>query len=507
MKNILEFLERDAREYGSKTVFSDLENSITYEELLLSSKRIGTAVSIVGARNKPIAVYMEKGIPLLSSMFGAVYSGNFYVVIDSEMPTDRINKIFKTLCPAAVITDKAHIEKARDLRFTGAILAYEDIVKSGIDEPLLSSIRKNQIDTDPLYALYTSGSTGMPKGAVVSHKSVIAYTKWFGEAFNITPSTVFGNQTPFYFSMSVSDVYSTIVNGASLVIIPKIYFSFPIKLIEFMNERQINTIYWVPSAIAIVSNYKLFKFAKPLYLKKVLFAGEVMATKQLNYWINNLDPDILYANLYGPTETTDICTYYTVDRKFNDDEPLPIGKHCDNCDVLIINDDGEEAGTNEEGELYVRGSFLASGYYNNPEKTREAFVQNPLNRVYPETVYKTGDLVRVNERGEIMYVTRKDYQIKHMGYRIELGEIETAASSMEKMQETVCIYDSVNDKIVLFYCAKKTGEVEIFSYLKTKLPDYLIPNKFIKMKSLPKNQNGKVDRLKLKESYENGTTA
>lgn len=506
MKNILEFLELNAERYGGKVAFSDLENSITYEELLLSSKRIGTAVSIAGTRNKPIAVYIDKGIPLLLSMFGVVYSGNFYVVIDSEMPTDRINKIFKTLCPAAVITDKSHIEKARELNFAGTIFTYEDIIKSRIDEPFLASIRKKQIDTDPLYALYTSGSTGMPKGAVVSHKSVIAYTKWFSDAFDITSSTVFGNQTPFYFSMSVSDVYSTIVNGASLVIIPKIYFSFPIKLIELMNEREINTIYWVPSAISIVSNYKLFKFAKPLHLKKVLFAGEVMATKQLNYWIDSLDSDVLYANLYGPTETTDICTYYIVDRKFSDDEPLPIGKHCDNCDVLIINENGGEADVGEEGELYVRGSFLANGYYNNPEKTREAFVQNPLNSAYPEIVYKTGDLVRENERGEIMYVTRKDFQIKHMGYRIELGEIETAASSMDKMQECACIYDSVNSKIVLFYCAKKTDDADVLSHLKTKLPDYLIPNKFIKLKSLPKNQNGKIDRINLKEYYQNGTT-
>lgn len=504
MKNILEFLEINAERYSGKVAFSDLENSITYEELLLSSKRIGTAVSIMRTRNKPIAVYIDKGIPLLSSMFGVVYSGNFYVVIDSEMPADRINKIFRTLCPAAVITDKSHIEKARELDFAGTIFNFEDIIKSRIDEPLLASIRKKQIDTDPIYALYTSGSTGMPKGAVVSHKSVIAYTKWFSDTFDITSSTVFGNQTPFYFSMSVSDVYSTVVNGASLVIIPKIYFSFPIKLIELMNEREINTIYWVPSAISIVSNYKLFKFAKPLYLKKVLFAGEVMATKQLNYWIDSLDSDVLYANLYGPTETTDICTYYIVDRKFSDDEPLPIGKHCDNCDVLIINENGGEAEPGEEGELYVRGSFLANGYYNNPEKTREAFVQNPLNSAYPEIVYKTGDLVRENERGEIMYITRKDFQIKHMGYRIELGEIETASSSMEKMQECACIYDSVNSKIVLFYCAKKTDDADVLSHLKTKLPDYLIPNKLIKLKSLPKNQNGKIDRKLLKENY-NGT--
>ncbi|MDE6386121.1 MAG: amino acid adenylation domain-containing protein [Eubacterium sp.] len=498
MKNILEYIELNASNYADKIAFSDYENSITYSGLLDCSKRIGSAVSAVNTKNKPVAIYLDKGINLLCAMFGVVYSGNFYVVIDSEMPPERINKIFNTLNPVAIITDEAHLETSNQLSFSGKRFMFESAVSAEINEEGLSEIRSRQIDTDPLYALYTSGSTGVPKGAVVSHKSVIAYAGWFSNTFDITAETVFGNQTPFYFSMSVSDIYSTIVNGATLVIVPKMYFSFPIKLVEFLNERKVNTIYWVPSAISIVSNLKLFNFAKPEFLKKVLFAGEVMPTKQLNYWINNLGNDILYANLYGPTETTDICTYYVVNRKFSDDEPLPIGTHCDNCDVMIINDKGEEAAVGEEGELFVRGSFLANGYYNNPEKTSEVFVQNPLNSCYPETVYKTGDLVKENELGEIMYITRKDFQIKHMGYRIELGEIETAASSMEKMQETACLYDSENDKIVLFYCAKKTDDTDVMKYLKTKLPPYLIPNKYIKVKQMPHNQNGKIDRKHLK---------
>lgn len=498
MKNILEFIEYDAKRYGNKPAFIDDKNEFTYDDLLDASKRIGSALSSINITNRPIAIYLDKSVKVLPAMFGIVYSGNFYVVIDSEMPVERIKKIFSTLNPVFIITDCKYHDNAEKLG-VDHIFIFSDMLKADIDEDRLSKIRCAQIDTDPLYALYTSGSTGVPKGAVISHRNVIAYSEWAVDCFHISSDTVFGNQTPFYFSMSVTDIYSAIRAGATLVIVPKQYFTFPIKLVEFLNEHKINTIYWVPSAMSIVANLKLFDYAKPEYLRTVLFAGEVMPTKQLNYWIHKLDSDILYANLYGPTETTDICTYYVVDRAFNDDEPLPIGRHCNNCNVFIVNDKGERSGVNEEGELFVRGSFLSSGYYNNPQKTKDAFVQNPLNTAYPETVYKTGDLVKENEQGEIIYICRKDYQIKHMGYRIELGEIEAAAGSLEGMQESVCVYDDVNDKIVLFYSARKTNEEKIMKELSLKLNSYLMPNRLVKMANLPHNQNGKIDRKKLKE--------
>lgn len=498
MKNVLELLEMNAAKFPNKEAFVDENESLTYSSLAANAKRIGSYLISLGKTNRPIAIYLDKGVNIINAMMGIVYSGNFYVVIDSEMPVERINKIFSTLNPIAVLTDKEHLENAKQL-CVFKVLCVEDSLKNDIYQNQLDSIRNNQIDTDPLYALYTSGSTGIPKGAIINHRNVLAYSKWAVDTFDIDENTIFGNQTPFYFSMSVTDIYSTIRTGATLVIVPKLYFSFPIKLIEFLNNRKINTIYWVPSAIGIVSNYKLFDIEKPKYLKTVLFAGEVMPTKQLNYWINNLDDSVLFANLYGPTETTDICTYYIVNRGFKDDEPLPIGNHCDNCNVFIVNDEGNLAGEGEQGELYVRGSFLSAGYYNNPEKTKEAFVQNPINSAYPEICYKTGDLVRINEYGEIMYVCRKDYQIKHMGYRIELGEIEAAASSVDGMKECACVYDDENDKIVLFYSAKAKDE-KIMSSLSGKLNNYLLPNKLIKMSTLPHNQNGKIDRKKLKEA-------
>lgn len=495
MKNILELLEQSADKYPDKAAFIDENVSISYETLLEKAMSTGTSLCNLGVRNKPIAIYLDKSVDLICAMFGVVYSGNLYTVIDTEMPADRIEKVFSTLKPAAVITDVSRLYKAINMTFS-TVYVFSDLTACIPDKKKLKSIRSTQIDTDPVYCLYTSGSTGLPKGAVLSHKNVLAYSEWFVDEFSIDESTVFANQTPFYFSMSVTDIYSTLRAGATLVIVQKQYFSFPVKLVELMNQHRVNTIYWVPSALSILANMKLFDYVKPLYLKKVFFAGEVMPTRHLNYWIKSLDEDIVYANLFGPTEATDICMYYVIKRQFKDYEPLPIGEACDNCDAFIVDDNGLKS---NEGELYIRGSFLASGYYNAPEKTAEAFVQNPINEAYHEICYKTGDLVKLNEAGELMYLGRKDFQIKRTGYRIELGEIEITACSFEGVKECACLYNAESDALVLFYCSDKLDDKVLMERLKHKLNDYMIPNRLVKLSELPHNANGKIDRLTLKE--------
>lgn len=499
MKNIIEMLENSARKYPDKQVFADADRGISYSEFLDRVYSVGTAIVNSGFNKEPIAIIAERSVCCLEIMFGVLAGGCFYTVIDSEMPTDRIKAIFNTLKPSAVIATDGYAEKAADVGGV-RVIEYGAATSCRADKERLSVVRKNIIDTDPAYVLFTSGSTGVPKGAAVSHRSVLAYIKWFADTFGIDGNTVFGSQTPFYFSMSVSDVFSTVYAGASLTVIPKTLFSFPMKLIEFINERRVNTIYWVPSALGIIANWKVLDYGELKYINKVLFAGEVMPVKQLNYWRSKL-PDAVFANLFGPTETTDICTYYVVDREFSNDETLPIGKHCDNCDVFVVKENGTRAKDGEEGELYARGSFLALGYYNNPEKTAAAFVQNPLNKAYPETVYKTGDLVRYNENGELVYISRKDFQIKHMGYRIELGEIEAAAGAIDGISSAAAIYDSMEDSIVLIYEGKQKDTAAVFQALALKLPDYMMPQRVIRIKAMPHNQNGKTDRKWLSENY------
>ena len=365
------------------------------------------------------------------------------------------------------------------------------------DQKILDEIRHDMIDTDLLYILFTSGSTGIPKGAAVSHRALIKYINMFISTLHINEETVFGCGTPLYFSMSVSDVFGTICTGATFHIIPQTCFSFPVKLIGYMNQKKVNTVYWVPSALCLMANWKALDVMPFEALKRVIFAGEVMPVKQLNYWISRMPKDTEFINIYGPTETVDTCTYYKVNRKFNDTDSLPIGIPYDNCGVLIITDDGREAQSGEEGELCVRGETLAAGYYNDFEKTAAVFTQNPLNTSYPETIYRTGDIVRRNEFGEINYLSRKDFQIKHLGYRIELGEIEAVMSAMNGMISCAAVYDQENSEIVLFCNTSDAGEPEIAEWASKKLLSYMIPGRIEILKEMPINQNGKIDRAKL----------
>ena len=501
MKNsVLSWLDETAKRLPNKLALQDISGNITYQEY--RSKSLAIAYKIVelnkGEMKKPVVVYLEKGKEVLVSFMGVAYSGCFYSPIDTEMPQSRVEKILEVLKPEIVITTNKLKTNFEKFNFYGSYIIYEETICSEEDETAVKPYTEKIIDTDLLYVLFTSGSTGVPKGVSICHRSVIDYTDWVTETFNITQKDTFGNQAPFYFDNSILDIYSCMKTGATLNIIPKKLFFQPVPLLEYIKYNKINTIFWVPSALIVVSKLKAFRNVDLSdTLKRVLFCGEVMPNKQLNIWRKFL-PNVTYANLYGPTEITDACTYYIVDREFSDDEPLPIGIPMSNTDILVLNDEDKLVTDDEVGELCVRGTSLAMGYYNNPEKTRSAFVQNPLNKAVPEIIYRTGDLVRYNEYREIIYISRKDFQIKHLGHRIELGEIETAISSLEEVTLNCCLYDEKNQKIVLFVDAQVDRDY-IKERIEKLVPEYMIPGKVIYLENMPINANGKIDRIKLKE--------
>jgi amino acid adenylation domain-containing protein len=499
MNTILSVLEKTSYKYGNKSAFKDLDSDITFSQLADRGKRIGSRLIKENYLLKPVILYMNRTAKVPVAMMGVICSGNFYVMLDVESPDERINKIIKTLNPAALICDKELHSKSLSLIASEKIFDYEDLISFEADEESLLSIQNQITINDPVFAIFTSGSTGNPKGTIISHENVMTYMDWFVNCFDITTETVFGSQTPFYFSMSVSDMFATIFTGATFNIIPKSYFTFPAKLIDYLNERKINTIYWVPTALGMIAKFDLFNYAKPKYLEKVLFAGEVMPIKYLNYW-KKYFPSLLYANLFGPTETTDICTYYIVNREFNDNENLPIGIACKGARLLILDEKKQPVTLiGELGELFVSAPFVALGYYKNEEITAKAFIQNPLHNDYRDIFYNTGDLVKLNKYGELDYAGRKDNQIKHMGYRIEIGEIEAALNSIVGVELAVCLYNAENDNITAVYEGDKNKKQQIMLEAQKKLPSYMLPEKIEWIQTFPVNANGKIDKKLLKE--------
>ena len=502
MKNILEYLDSTALHFSNKIAAKDEKTQCTYEELRRKARQIGTYVAQRVPLRRPVVVFMEKSVEALQIFMGIVSAGDFYVLVDPSFPLQRITQILNILEPEMVITKSEYREKLEEAEYEGTVVEYSQIDCTEDDE-LLSNIREQSLDTDPLYGIFTSGSTGVPKGVVICHRSVIDFIDCFTDIFEITEKDVIGNQAPFDFDVSVKDIYSCIKTGATLVIIPKSYFMFPNNVVDMLEENGVTTLIWAVSALCLLNRLHGLKYKVPSAINKIMFSGEMMPIKQLNQW-RNYYPNAMFVNLYGPTEITCNCTYYIVDREYTEDEKMPMGKAFPNERVLLLDENDKEVKEQgKSGEICVAGTALALGYYNNPEMTAKVFVQNPLNPYYSELIYRTGDLAYYAEDGMMYFAGRKDFQIKHMGHRIELEEIDTVLNSLCNIERACTFFDEKKNKVVAFYVGGNDKRA-IIDEMKTKVPEFMVPNIFMQVDEMPLTKNGKLDRNHLKELYREG---
>lgn len=506
MNSVISYFKNTVKKYPERIAVEDVNGEITYSALdELSEKLAGGILKELDtyAKNKPVLVYLPKQIESVVAYVGILKTGNPYVPVDYQIPMQRLKTTIDNLKPAMIIADSQGIEKleAEGFETDAKICNYEELVVADADVRKTQEILVKVVDTDPCYIMYTSGTTGVPKGVVIPHRGVEDYANWLIDEFKITKEQVFGLQSGFHFDNSVFDMYCSFFTGAKMVIIPEILFMYPTKLIPYMNEKKIDIIFWVPTVMISVADSGVFEEVLPEYLKTVVFAGEVMPNKQLNSWRRVL-PQCVYANLYGPTEITVDCLYYIVDREFADNAPLPIGIDCPNKRILILKEDNTLAGVNEQGEICVLGCGVGLGYWNNPEVTAKAFCQNPLNKNYREIMYRTGDIGYRTEEGLVMYVGRGDSQFKLRGNRIELGEIENNALSVTGVERACALFDAENQEIVVFVKAKSEINLRKFNLeLKQLVPKYMLPSKLFLVDEFPYNQNNKIDRLALKKKY------
>ena len=496
IKNVLTWLEDSAKRTPNKIVFADEHNEISYKDFVQEAKTMAAGLAKIVKPCSPVAVLGNKSVETLVAFFASIYAGCFYVPLNPAHPNDRKQRILNKLNNPYLIVTSGEI--APDLVEKSKILTSQNL--RGGDFLDFESCLAGQIDTDPLYVIFTSGSTGEPKGIAVSHRSVIDFIEEFTDQFDMDENEVFASQAPFDFDVSVKDIYSTIKCGATMQIVPKAKFSFPTMLIDYLCERKVTTLVWAVSALCIISGFRSFSYKIPTTIKKVLFSGEAMPIKQLNYWKKYL-PDVKYVNLYGPTEITCNCTFYEIPQGPFEGEALPIGRAFTNERIVLLKEDGTTTKTpNEQGEICVVGSALSLGYYNSPVETANAFVKNPEQTAYEEKMYKTGDLGFYDEDGLLQFCGRKDYQIKYMGHRIELGEIETATLTLKGVSRAVCIFEEKKQKIFMF-CQSEIEPAEINTYLRTKLPAFMIPHHIVVVKAMPLTENGKVNRKKLMEEF------
>lgn len=501
--NLLQYFENTVALNPDKVAVKEGVNFIDFKSLQFRSKTIASIIkdNTNGKLNSPVAVFLPKTIECVVADIACTYSGNAYMNLDIKAPTARISNIINLVEPIAIITTTKFLSLLPEITNNASIINIDEIDFSNInnDYNLLDGLLDNIIDTDPYCIINTSGSTGTPKGVVLNHKSFIDFTEWAIEKFNFDENEIIGSLSPQVFDIYSFELCLLMSKSSTIILIPESLAAFPIKILGVIKIEKASFLFWVPTIMVNIANMNLLNEIGLPELKTIWFAGEVFPTKQFNYWKDRIS-HALFVNLYGPIEITLDCTYFIVDRDIPDDEPLPIGIPCRNTSVLILNERDEQVNNGEEGELCIRGTSLAMGYYNNLEKTNAAFVQNPLNKNYPEIIYRTGDIVCKNHRGEILFKGRKDTLIKHLGYRIELGEIEHVIVNVLQVVKNCCVVYNIEKKeITAIYEASEDIED---SYQRKRLlehfPKYMVPSKFIRMNELPRNTNGKIDRLALK---------
>lgn len=498
MNNVLQYLCASASRYPQRTAVLDDRKAYTYEAYYDLTRRIGSGLAAVTGQRQPVGVYMEKCADAVAVFMGAVWAGCFYSCLNTELPGARLQQIVSVLEPGVIVTQQSLLDRARELFPQTRLLTVESLSEEKVDADLLDLRQARAIDTDVLYVNFTSGSTGVPKGIAVGNRSVMDFIDCFVPLFGIDCTDVIANQAPFDFDVSVKDIYSALHAGAALAVVPRRLFSAPTQLIDFLCDAGTTTMIWAVSALCLITGFHALDYRTPETVKRIIYSGEVMPLKALKEFRKHL-PDVLYVNVYGPTEITCNCTYHILEKDRDYADGVPIGVPFPNEDVFLL--DGENRLVEDpdtEGEICVRGTALALGYYRNPEQNQAHFVQNPLNPNYPERIYRTGDLGKYNDRGELVFSGRKDFQIKYMGHRIELEEIERAMNAIDGVERACCLFDEKRSRLKGFYVGSIDKDA-LYAAMKKDMPAFMVPGILRQVETMPLTKNGKIDRKKLAE--------
>ncbi|MBQ6259382.1 MAG: AMP-binding protein [Lachnospiraceae bacterium] len=497
---ITDYLENFPKEYEHKKAFVSPEESVTYGKLRENARSVATFLIQKKLFHKPIALILPESIACVACFLGVAYSGNYYAPFDPAMPENRLKMVLRQFAPEFVIVKKQDylsISEMTKEAGVSKIVVYEDIATYAVDADALRETRNRLTDADLLYVLYTSGSTGTPKGVAVPHKNVNFVCESHSRAFSLNGNSIVGNQFAIYFAASVFVIYTTIRNYATCLIGFGELVMNPHRWNEYIQSNGVNTLTGMPATFRLLQNSGCTNGTAVKNVSKIIFGGDKMYVWEARKLLHIFDHARMFS-VFGATEIGGITFTIEVNqwleyKKRADDEILPMGRKFDNVDILLLDEKMERA---QEGEMYIRFSAIPYGYYDNAEKTAEAYVQNPVNPHYPERVFKSRDKVKLNDEGIYEYLGRMDFMIKRHGYRIEPGDIENAAYHCNGVEQCCCIYVEDEEQLCLFY-AGELKEAEFYKSIKKELPSYMMPNRIIKLEELPLNINGKYDRKAL----------
>jgi amino acid adenylation domain-containing protein len=517
-----QLLSESAAKYPNKEAIVFRDQRMTYSELERETNKLAHSLSGIGiGRGERVGIHMSRCIHSIVGAFGILKAGATYVPIDPKCPPSRLSYIINKGAINSLLTSREKLTNMEGA-FPESSPLEKILVMNGLDpgsrlpgspklidwQEIRESAREdtpvtNTIDSDLAYILFTSGSTGNPKGVMISHLNSLTFVNSAHDFFQINMDDRFSNICPLHFDMSVFDLFVAFKAGASVIIVPESIALFPFRLAEFIDKNKISVWNSVPSALSLLANLTNLDNYDFSSLRLILFAGEVFPIKHLRRLQQSIHGARFY-NIYGQTEANS-STYYLVEQVPSDDTALlPIGKSFPNFEVFALNEEGKRINElGEKGELYVRASSVALGYLGDVEKTEECFVKNPLEPDLNERVYKTGDLVQLGSDGNFIFLGRKDHMIKSRGYRIEIGEIETVLRNHPGIMTAVVIPipdELIGNRIAAVIVPQKKGTIgkeDIVRDCAARLPKYMIPEIMEFRDSLMMTSSGKVDR----ESY------
>ncbi|MBI9097303.1 MAG: amino acid adenylation domain-containing protein [Spirochaetaceae bacterium] len=518
------YFEKSLSRYNKKICVRDKEIELSFEDVNIFSNKLALCLKRNGAgRQSPIVVSVKRNSYYIGIILGILKNDSIYIPIDKNCPENKVVKILNDCNPPVIICDSTTIKKMRDITAkqfhkiillsidkeekTGDIERNTIISMPEINSEIDTTAVFRNIDTDLAYILYTSGSSGNPKGVGITHLNIINYIEWAVKQFSICDSDRIISTAPFQFDMFTFDIFTSLKSAATLCIAGDVELMFPIKLLDFIEKNKGTIWKGISSLFIYIANTKSLEKGRIPTLKKILFGGEELSSKYLIEWMQKF-PDIDFYNVYGPTEATGISTFYHVPTIPNSSqEKIPIGQACANTETYVITEDGDHAKVNEIGELWIRGSSLSPGYISEEDNLNSVFAKNPFSLVQSDRIYKTGDLVKTDEKGRLIFIGRKDDQVKVMGYRIELEEIRRAITSIEGIEDgAVIVYNSPDKdeikEIIAFYQTLSDLSLEyIITEIKKKIPPYMIPKHIIRIESICRTDRMKIDKNELLKYY------